>query len=64
MSALGVDLQGLYDCARIVRELGMTRKCAEKLMQGLPQQHVPGLAKRYVRAGDLQKRLDENLRRP
>lgn len=57
-----LELTGLYDCARIVRELGITRAAAEAFMRKLPKQHVPGLRKVYVRGGDLQRLLDENLR--
>lgn len=60
MSAL--ELQGLYDQARIVRELGVSRAAAQKFMYDLPKQLVPGLRKVYVRGDDLQKLLDENLR--
>lgn len=62
MSALGLELQGLYDCARLSRELGVSRAAAEKIMRELPKQHVPGLRKVYVRGHDVQGLLDANVR--
>lgn len=63
MSAtLGLELAGLYDCARLARDLGISRAAAEKIMRDLPKQHVPGLRKVYVRGSDVQRLLDENLR--
>lgn len=59
MTAL-LELQGLYDCARLVRELGVSRKAAEAIMRRVPKQHVPGLRKVYVRGDDVQRLLDEN----
>lgn len=56
------ELQGLFDCARLARELGISRAAAEKIMRRLPKQHVPGLRKVYVRGPDVQAFLDENVR--
>jgi hypothetical protein len=56
-----VTLEGLYDCARLARDLGISRKAAEAIMRRCDKQHVPGLRKVYVRAGDVQRVLDENL---
>lgn len=61
---LGVELQGLYDCARLAATLGISRKAAEKIMFELPKQYVPGLRKVYVRGGDVQTLLDQHVRRP
>lgn len=57
-----VELTGLYDCARLARELGISRRAAEAIMRKVPKQHVPGLRKVYVRGGHVQQLLDENLR--
>lgn len=54
-------LHGLYDCARLARELGISRKVAEKIMRQLPKQTVPDVRKVYVRAADVQKYLDEHV---
>lgn len=62
MTDLGLELPGLYDCARLVRELGITRAAAERIMRALPKQHIPGLRKTYVRGSDVQRLLDENVR--
>lgn len=61
-SSLGLELAGLYDCARLSRELGVSRRAAEAIMRRLPKQHVPGLRKVYVRGADVQGLLDENVR--
>lgn len=60
MSDLGLELTGLYDCARLSRELGISRRAAERIMVRLPKQHVPGLRKVYVRGSEVQKLLDDN----
>lgn len=57
-----VELQGLYDCARLARELGVSRRAADRIMRQVPKQHVPGLKKVYVRGLDVQRLLDENVR--
>lgn len=62
MSApLGLELQGLYDAARLSRELGISRRAAEAIMRQVPKQNVPGLRKAYVRGGDVQSLLDGNV---
>lgn len=64
VSALGLELNGLYDLARLRRELGVSRAAAEKIMFALPKQYVPGVRKVWVRGTDVERLLDENLRRP
>jgi hypothetical protein len=54
-------LHGLYDCARLSRELGISRKAAEAIMRRLPKQHVPDLRKVYVRAEDVRVFLDSHV---
>ena len=61
-STLGLELQGLYDCARIARELGISRSAAERIMQQIPKQKVPGLRKNYARGGDIQSFLDQHVK--
>jgi hypothetical protein len=58
----GLTLTGLYDCARLARELGISRRAAEAIMRDAPKQHVPGLRKVYVRAEDAQAVLDKHRR--
>lgn len=60
--ALGLELQGLYDCARLARDLGISRSAAERIMFSLPKQYVPGLKKVYVRGADVQAFLDQHVR--
>jgi len=61
MTDTGLERKGLYDCARLATELGVSRRAAEAIMRGLPKQRVPGLRKAYVRGGDVQRLLDENV---
>jgi len=56
-----LTLEGLYDCARLSRELHISRKVAEALMRRCPKQQVPGARKVYVRADHVQQVLDVNL---
>lgn len=60
MSDLGVELRGLYDVARIRRDLGISRSVAETIMRQLPKQRTPPARKVYVRALDLQRWLDKH----
>jgi hypothetical protein len=62
VSDVGLELTGLYDCARLARELGISRRAAEAIMRKLPKQHVPDLKKVYVRGADVQRLLDDNVR--
>lgn len=61
-AGLGLELAGLYDCARLSRTLGISRTATERIMRHIPKQYVPGLGKVYVRGGDVKQLLDENLR--
>lgn len=60
-SDLGLELKGLYDTARLARALGISRRAAEAIMRQVPKQTVPGLRKAYVRGGDVQAFLDDNV---
>ena len=60
-SDLGLELKGLYDTARLARELGISRRAAEAIMRQIPKQNVPDLRKAYVRGGDVQTFLDEHV---
>jgi hypothetical protein len=55
-------LPTLLDCAKLARELGITRAAAEAIMRQLPKQHVPDLKKVYVRRDDVRELLDEHQR--
>lgn len=58
-----LGLEGLFDCARIVRELHVSRTVAEKLMRRCGEkQYVPDARKVYVRAAELERVLNEHLR--
>lgn len=60
-SPLGLELKGLYDVARLSRELGISRRAAEAIARQIPKQYVPGLRKAYVRGADVQELLDRNV---
>jgi hypothetical protein len=55
------QLPELLDARRIMRELGVTRAAAEKLMRMLPVTAFEhrGLKKVYVRRSDLARLIDE-----
>lgn len=52
-------LPELLDCRGIMRETGLTRASAEKLMRAVPVQKIPGSRKLLVRRADLLRVLDE-----
>lgn len=60
-ASLGIELAGLYDCARLARDLGISRRAAEAIMLRVDKQKIPGLRKVYVRGADVQRLLDENV---
>lgn len=62
MSERSPQLDSLYDCARLARELGVSRAAAEAIMRQLPKQHVDGLRKVYVRRADVSDYLDSRVR--
>jgi hypothetical protein len=62
VAAEPIALSGLYDCARLARELGISRRAAERIMEKVPKQTVPDLRKVYVRGVDVQKLLDDNVK--
>jgi hypothetical protein len=49
----------LYDCARLARELGVSRKAAEAIMRRLPKVQIEGLRKVYVDGVDVAAYLAE-----
>jgi len=55
-------LPELLDCAKLARELGITRAAAEAIMRRLPKVHPEGLRKTYVRRSDVQAYLDRSTR--
>jgi hypothetical protein len=55
-------LPELLDCAKLARELGVSRAAAEAIMRQLPKQHVPDLKKVYVRRAHVLELLDEHQR--
>lgn len=57
-----MSLTGLYDCARLARELGISRKAADKIMRQLPKVHIDDLRKVYVKADDVTSYLHERTK--
>jgi hypothetical protein len=55
-------LPELLDCAKLARELGITRAAAERIMRHIPKVHPEGLRKVYVRRQDVQDYLDRCTR--
>lgn len=52
----------LMDRAAIMRELGVKRGAAERIMLDLPKVEFPNLAKVYVRRSDVFRLVDESTR--
>lgn len=59
MSDTGLDRKGLYDCARLAGELGVSRRAAEAIMRQLPKVKIEGLRKVYVVGSDVARYLGE-----
>lgn len=55
-------LPELLDCAKLARELGVTRAAAEAIMRRLPKVHLEGLRKVYVRRSDVQAYIERGTR--
>lgn len=62
MSAF-VELPRLLDCAKLARELGISRSAAEAIMRKLPKVEIEGLRKVYVQRADVQQLLAGSTRR-
>lgn len=55
-------LPELLDCAKLARELGITKAAAEAIMRHVPKVHPEGLRKVYVRRADVNEYLDRCTR--
>ena len=53
-------LPQLLDAKSLQAELGVTRAAAERIIEQLPIQRVPGLRKNYVHRNDVQRLLAAN----
>lgn len=62
LSTLGLELTGLYDCARLARELGISRRAAEAIMRKLPKVQLDGLRKVYVKGSDVETYIETRTR--
>ena len=52
-------LEQLIDCAGLMRELGIKRTAAEKIMRQCKVVTIPGLRKAYVKRSDVERLLEE-----
>lgn len=59
---MNAQLPELLDCAKLARELGVTRSAAEAIMRRLPKVHPDGLRKVYVRRADVAAYLERATR--
>ena len=55
-------LPELLDCAKLARELGITKAAAEAIMRRLPKVHPEGVRKVYVRRSDVAAYLERSTR--
>lgn len=64
MSAVeSTPLPQLLDCAKLARELGVSRAAAEAVMRQLEKVQIPGLRKVYVKRDDVLRLLQEGTQR-
>lgn len=55
-------LPRLLDTKGICQELGVKRTVAERIIEKVPKQQIPGCRKLLVRRSDVLRLLDENLK--
>lgn len=55
-------LPELLDCAKLARELGVTRSAAEQIMRQIPKVCPEGLRKTYVRRADVHAYLERSTK--
>jgi hypothetical protein len=53
------DTIELLDCAKLAKEMGVSRAAAEAVMRQVPKVTFPGLRKVYVHRADVQKLINE-----
>jgi hypothetical protein len=57
------QLPELIDARGIQQEMGVKRTIAERIIEQVPKQTIPGVRRLLVRRSDVQRFLDENLQR-
>lgn len=55
-------LPELIDVRGIQEEMGVKRTVAERIIENIPKQEIPGVRRLLVRRSDVQKFLDANLK--
>lgn len=55
------QLPELIDARGIQTEMGVKRTVAERIIEQIPKQHIPGVRRLLVRRSDVQAFLDRNL---
>lgn len=55
-------LPELIDVRGIQEEMGVKRTVAERIIEQIPKQTIPGVRRLFVRRSDVQKFLDDNLK--
>jgi hypothetical protein len=60
---MSAALPELVDVRGIQEELGVKRTVAERIIEQIPKQEIPGVRRLLVRRSDVQKFLDDNLKR-
>ncbi len=59
---MSAALPELIDVRGIQEEMGVKRTVAERIIENIPKQQIPGVRRLLVRRSDVQKFLDENLK--
>ena len=62
MSATPSQLPELIDARGIQQEMGVKLTVAERIMEQIPKQTIPGVRRLLVRRSDVQTFLDSNLK--
>lgn len=62
MSVAPTPLPELIDARGIQAELGVKRTVAERIIEQIPKQQIPGVRRLLVRRSDVQAFLDQNLK--
>ena len=59
---MSAALPELIDVRGIQEEMGVKRTVAERIIEQIPKQQIPGVRRLLVRRSDVQKFLDENMK--
>lgn len=59
---MNASLPELIDVRGIQEEMGVKRTVAERIIEHIPKQQIPGVRRLLVRRSDVQAFLDQNLK--